>query len=135
MKLQRNFILYPAGTGDARRGISPYPATMMLSVQGSRGAITWTILTDWHLKEIQNEERYNRGQPIHGMRPEGRGINCHKRALPGDAVIDKKCDLIGGVACAMDGSSLLAIELMPEFIEKGSEWAYEKLEELYGEWL
>ena len=139
MELVRDVFVSPARSGDAEKGSEPYPCTISWFVKGERGSVSWQMRTDWYSADVQKSgRRYNRGVHVAEFQPEGRSIDSHRPWVKGLHENWQKrdnCEFLDGGACVTDGSSLLATDLIPQFLDGGSEFLWRKLEELYEEWL
>ena len=102
---------------------------------GPRGAVQFRIFTNWQLRHIQDEQdsrTLDRQFPhllCHPM-PADLGYHSRVRMYPSQEPISEDCPIIGGM-CYYDGSSLAAEEVYWEWVEKGMDWLWERLERAY----
>lgn len=92
---------------------------------GSKGAISFTVFTNWNLPHVQ-AERNEQDAPI------GADISYHSytEKYDGQTPTDK-CSLLDNKPCYCDGSGLAADDLMRILIEQGSEGVWKELENWY----
>lgn len=123
------------GTSKTNYGIGGVDIHFVL--KGSKGAMVFSLLTDWYPPHVQDEQQIKSQQHfIH--KPFGSGVDYHspkpryegQRASPGECKYVPK-----GCSCYCDGSSLLAQEWVDTILLKeGSEGVWKALEARYYEY-
>lgn len=112
-------------------GISACRITFIL--KGPKGAVQFMVGTDWYLPDDQRENRYrqyNYNARFDNIQPSGWDVGYHSpKPMYNKQTPMANCTLMD--PCYYDGSSLLADEWVPHFIEGGTNWLWPKLEEQY----
>lgn len=105
-------------------------------LKGPLGAVQFVIGTNWHLPDVQRENRewqHDFDCKYDKIHPEGWDVGYHAhRPMYGDQP-EMDCDLFEGGRCYYDGSSLRADDWVPKFIEGGTDWLWPELEKEYEE--
>lgn len=102
---------------------------MRFTLVGPRGAITFLVFTDWHLKHVQREM-------------DRRHLLCHTRGAEvsyhsfvpvyeGQLPLVHYCAYLGGKPCYCDASSLDAEPLFEKLVEGGEEAVWSALLDRY----
>jgi hypothetical protein len=114
-------------------GIGSCRITFIL--KGPLGAVQFMVGTNWHLPRVQREKRdwqHDFNTRFDKINPEGWDVGYHSpKPMYDDQTPVASCDLFD--PCYYDGSSLMADEWVPHFIEGGTDWLWPKLEEQYRE--
>jgi len=103
--------------------------TVKFLLKGKLGAVQFYILSGWHLPHVQEEHRNHPGF----ANPVGADVGYHspKPIYEGQTPIDDSCPYLDGKPCYYDGSGLAADTLFDEFVTKGIDAVWNKLEEEY----
>ena len=108
-------------------------------VKGSKGAVVFRIGTDWHLPHVQEEHRYKGvSNPFSDLRPSGYDLGYHSyepryNYQVGSTPLIDSCPVLGGYPCYYDGSTSNAVNMIPDFLEGGTDWLWPRLYEYYAQ--
>ena len=107
--------------------------TLRFTLKGPNGATQFLVYTNWKLKG--NRHPWNKEVKAFIMEPTGADVGYHALSpqYEGQEPISESCEYLDGKPCYYDGSSLMAVELFDEFIEKGEDVVWNKLKESYEE--
>ena len=105
-------------------------------LKGPLGAVQFMIGTRWHLPHIQRDKRqwqHDSDTRFDRIYPGGWDLGYHsiKPMYDGQKPMER-CDVLD-VPCYYDGSSLMADEMVGDFLSGGTKWLWPKLEEYYNE--
>lgn len=112
---------------------------MFFHVIGPKGAISVSMFTSWYLPSEQQEmlgaySKYPYDPKEQFLQPHLCSIDYHAREpqYEGQSAM-ANCRLLDGADCYFDGTSLWFGEAWMEgFLNGGSDWLYERMEEEYG---
>ena len=139
-KLERRTEFYPGfdrRDPDPKKNYGIDGGSLGFYVIGPKGAIQFTCSALLYPPHVR-EEMLDRACDAHGVardilfEPMGYDLGYHAREpqYEGQKPMQRECTLMGGT-CYYDGSSLQAAEWMKEFMERGTEWLWPRLEQLY----
>lgn len=122
---------YDKRTNDPKTNCGISGMHIRFVLKGDKGAVQFLIGTDWYPKNVQEE--YNRRFPEkNDVQPLGFDIGYHSHTpFHEDQYKHDNCPYLDGKPCYYDGSGLRADELIPAFLERGTDAVWEELEEEY----
>lgn len=111
---------------------------------GEKGAVNFTIYTNWHLPKVQEEldkkslddrETYSleKHKVVHlSCHPTGADVGYHSTTPSYEGQYKSSiCPYLGGKKCYYDGSALYAEEVLKILIEKGEDGMWKDLMKCY----
>jgi len=112
-------------------------AELRFILTGDKGAITFTLYTNWYLPHVDEElrnSRRNKPECDFMFRPHGADISYHSHipCYEGQTPIEN-CQYLGGKPCYCDGSGLSAEPIGEMLIAEGSEAVWKELQRWYDE--
>lgn len=136
--MKREIVISPAfdkRDPNPRKNYGIHGAEMRFILTGEKGAITFTIYTNWHLPHVDAELRNKKRNDPNSdfmFKPEGADVSYHSYTPKYDGHTDSgPCDYLGGKPCYCDGSSLSARPICELLIAEGSEAVWKELERWY----
>jgi hypothetical protein len=135
--MERYMKIYPAydkRDPDPMKNHGIHGCTLIVGVRGPKGAVTFTLFTNWHLPNVM-AEKMNRAYSSNELflllpMPADIGYHALEPQYKGQTA-KKNCEHLGGVPCYYDGSGLEAEKYFDILKEKGSDGLYEALEGYY----
>ncbi len=101
---------------------------MLFTLIGKRGAVTFSLYTDWHLPHVKKELKYNGCNPM----PADIGYHSPHEMYEGQQPRSSICEYIG-VPCYQDGSTLCATEFFDTLVSEGLKGLWKKMITYYKE--
>lgn len=101
-------------------------------LKGEKGATQFVIGTDWYPESTQKEYLV-RFPKRTSVQPMGFDVGYHSLTpqYEGQEIMQDACEYLDGKPCYYDGSGLQADELIPAFLERGTDAVWEKLKAVY----
>lgn len=138
--MKREIIVTPAfdkRDPNPSKNYGIHGAELRFVLTGNKGAITFTLFTNWHLPHVDAELRNgtrNKPECDFMFQPQGADISYHSyiSRFEGQTSMPE-CTYLGGKPCYCDGSSLNAIPISEMLIAEGSEAVWKELERWYNE--
>jgi len=137
----RKIEIYPAydkRDTDPKKNYGIHGVTMVFVLRGPKGAISFTLYTNWHLPHVQEELTRKCNGSFQG------GIfYCRQCPMPADISYHspvrthkyqyetKECSYLDGKPCYSDGSSLMARDVFNKMVAEGEEGLWKELENRY----
>lgn len=123
---------YDRRSTDPNKNYGIHGMQIRFVLKGELGAVQFLVFTDWYPERTQKEYMV-RFPTKDSVQPYGADIGYHsqKPTYPGQDKLSDACEFLGGVPCYYDGSGLAAESLVPEFLERGTDAVWERLESYY----
>lgn len=134
MKFKKKIEIRPAfdrRSKDPRKDYGIHGCTMLFTLIGEHGAITFMLYTNWQLPHVR-EELESKLVEYHLFHPLPADIGYHSphAMYEGQKPRDKVCEYIG-VPCYQDGSACDADDYYNELLTKGSKGLWKKMIKYY----
>jgi len=110
---------------------------IVFSLKGKKGAVTFTIFTNWELPHVQKEMD---ALPLgdfpylhHKPMPADLGYHSRKPMYDEHHITRDSCEWLDGKPCYYDGSTLNAEPIFEVLLKEGSDGVWRELEQYYNE--
>jgi len=138
--MKREIIVKPAfdkRDPNPSKNYGIHGAEMIFILTGDKGAISFTLFTNWYLPHVDSElrnARRNKPECDFMFRPQGADISYHSiiQRYEGQTPVEK-CQYLDGKPCYCDGSGLSAEPIGELLITEGSEAVWKELERWYND--
>jgi hypothetical protein len=133
-EFERRVVFHPAWDKrdpDPKKDCGIHGVEIVFGLIGAKGAITFTLYTNWDLPEVRPMRSPPRSAPM----PADLGRHSYIKLYSCDAKRDD-CDwLAGGKPCYYEGSTLAAEPVFERLLREGDAGVWAALEETYRRWL
>ncbi|MCB0446396.1 MAG: hypothetical protein KDD03_02600 [Gelidibacter sp.] len=106
---------------------------LIMVLKGDKGAVNFTLYTNWQLPHVQDELKKKMFQHNHFLfepMPADIGFHSSTPMYNGQSKMEE-CKYMNGKDCYYDGSTLMANEVYQILLQEGSEGVWKELERLY----